>query len=559
MASFIGRDRLICHGSLVEGTQVSLKTGGSTLMFKSKNLGYYALKCLHETVYVLCRYKDVKKFSSGDPSNTYTFNGSMKVHRIIMAQGDTKYCDTILIVIHEGKPLYFKPLSQKLKKWREAFMYVASITTPPKETHTIQASTEPDGASTPHRTCHVSPSHTREKSRNAPHRSSPDADDQEEPAPSHLLPDVIDVDEEADAAEETRQLEKRKTRKSVYKKGSGGNYGVMVEINMDEKPEICQPGTFAHRQLSRQKSRSNEEIFTPNMDQLRISGPPILSASATLGRGYLKPSTVGPRIDRTRSAAGAFHVHPPSSKPAPTSPSHKPMSPSRKPLVTHIYDSIESDSDDDDNRSSDCHHLVRVLKDEQVKDRVVVELKKDHVAEGLVFVQINSSVYIATWKKSMSLHGRFQESIHIGDQLLQVNEQQALDLPIIRTVIQSSSTETVKLCMKRLPNAEVIHLTKKRTQPWGFDVIKNEITEVYEGADLYQHIRKCPKQKWIITELDHQPVSIQSCGKDEVKHRMTAAQTELALVLHPKDFIDKLLKKLQKSSIKKKRMTEYIV
>lgn len=52
---------------------------------------------------------------------------------------------------------------------------------------------------------------------------------------------------------------------------------------------------------------------------------------------------------------------------------------------------------------------------------------------------------IATWKKSLSLHGKFQESIHIGDQLLQVNEQQALDLPIIRTVIQSSSTETVSL------------------------------------------------------------------------------------------------------------------
>lgn len=82
----------------------------TTLFLQSKNLGYYALKCLNETVYVLCRYKDVKKFSSGDPSNTYTFNGSMKVHRIIMAQGDTKYCDTILIVIHEGKPFYFKPL-----------------------------------------------------------------------------------------------------------------------------------------------------------------------------------------------------------------------------------------------------------------------------------------------------------------------------------------------------------------------------------------------------------------------------------------------------------------
>lgn len=95
------------------------------------------------------------------------------------------------------------------------------------------------------------------------------------------------------------------------------------------------------------------------MDQLRIARPPISSASATLGRGYLKPSSVGPRLDRTQSAAGAFHMFPPISKPAPTSPSHKPMSPSHKPRVTHIYESIESDSDDDDNRSSDCHRLVR--------------------------------------------------------------------------------------------------------------------------------------------------------------------------------------------------------
>lgn len=93
-----------------------------------------------------------------------------------------------------------------------------------------------DGASTPHRTGHVSPSHNREKSRNAPHRSPSYEDDREEPAPSHLLPDVIDVDEEADVAEETRLGEvgspdqpygepyvepriKRKTRKSIYKKG----------------------------------------------------------------------------------------------------------------------------------------------------------------------------------------------------------------------------------------------------------------------------------------------------------------------------------------------------
>lgn len=31
--------------------------------------------------------------------------------------------------------------------------------------------------------------------------------------------------------------------------------------------------------------------------------------------------------------------------------------------------------------------------------------------------------------------------------------------------------------MKRLPNAEVIHLTKKTAQPWGFDVVKNEVSD----------------------------------------------------------------------------------
>ncbi|XP_054765420.2 uncharacterized protein LOC129272295 [Lytechinus pictus] len=560
MADFIGQERVICHGSMVEGTQVPLKKGGSTLEFKSKNLGYYALKCLGERMYILCRYKSFNKFSSGkEPLSTYTFVGTMKVHRIIMGQGNTKYFDTVLIVIHDGYPFYFKPLSQKVKRWREAFMFVASVLQTRKPGGSNRSSSESDGPSSPER--HCSPSHSLDDKRKSFQTTSYSADDQEDVTPSHLLPDVIDVGGDADFADKgapdeeyEKPREVRPTRKSIYRKGKGGNY-VTVEVNIDEEPGKSKPEADVaeenpHRVLSRQRSRSNEDVSSLRFDQLHVgTGYPAKTPSATLGPGFMQHRMQRPGINmpRTQSAAVIGSRFSPRSHQI------------RKPR-THLYERIESDSDDgEDAFTSECQHLVSVIESEKERDRVVVELRKDCVSEGLVFVEIDSSIYIATWKKSLALDGRFQENLHIGDCLLQVNDQQAINLAVIQSVIESSSTAMVKLWLRRLPHATVVYLTRNANNPWGFETVKNQITEVYEGAGLSKYIDKSSKTKWIITELNHQPVSIQSCGKDEVKHLITASQTELALVLQPKDFIDKLSKKLQKSSIKKKRMVEYIV
>ncbi|XP_041477594.1 uncharacterized protein LOC121425570 [Lytechinus variegatus] len=207
--------------------------------------------------------------------------------------------------------------------------------------------------------------------------------------------------------------------------------------------------------------------------------------------------------------------------------------------------------------------LIEMVTHEQNTGPVNVELKKHDVNNGVVFVELKSRIWIASWKREVNGKAKFHKTLHIGDELASVNGKDVRNVKHTAELISSSSGDLVKLHINRMPLAKVVYLTKSITDTWGCEFSRNELTKMYTGPLKDSGIAETPyglngkETKWVVTECHHQPVPIMTCQKDEVKNRMFMSNTELPLVLHPKDFIDSLVAMLKRNQKIIKHTSDY--
>ncbi|XP_063963879.1 uncharacterized protein LOC129272598 [Lytechinus pictus] len=223
----------------------------------------------------------------------------------------------------------------------------------------------------------------------------------------------------------------------------------------------------------------------------------------------------------------------------------------------HAYDEISS--------VLSSRQLIEMVTHEQSTGPVNVELKKHDVNNGVVFVELKSRIWIASWKREVNGKAKFHKTLHIGDELASVNGKDVRNVKHTAELISSSSGDMVKLHINRMPLAKVVYLTKSITDTWGCEFSRNELTKMYTGPLKDSGIAETPyglngkETKWVVTECHHQPVPIMTCQKDEVKNRMFMSNTELPLVLHPKDFIDSLVAMLKKNQKIIKHTSDYLI
>lgn len=196
---------------------------------------------------------------------------------------------------------------------------------------------------------------------------------------------------------------------------------------------------------------------------------------------------------------------------------------------------------------------IKALMAEQAGDAIEVHIDKEDLVDSIALVDIRGKVIIAGWKKS--LIGK----LHVGDNLVQVNDQVVSQAEWANTFIKTSSRSKIVLHVNRLPFAKIINCTRIHEDTlWGFECKANEITHVRPGpatesglTDKSESSAFSKKScEWIITEAANKPIRL-NCPKDEMMQYLATRNLALPLVVQPKDFIhdlNKALNKLKRSS-----------
>ncbi|XP_071508898.1 uncharacterized protein [Diadema antillarum] len=221
------------------------------------------------------------------------------------------------------------------------------------------------------------------------------------------------------------------------------------------------------------------------------------------------------------------------------------MHPTRQsPLLNH-YDTFPS-------RPTNLFCFTdNLIREQALAKPIAVVLEKSIVNDALALVEIHGKVWIAGWRSS--LHKEIYGNFHVGDQLVQVNDQMITQAAWANTCISTSCKETITLHVRRLPHGKIVNCKRISNEtPWGVDVKGNEIIQVHNGpvlesglprkAEAVSSKKQC---EWTITEIANQPVRF-GCAKDEIKYIFNNCSLELPLVVHPKDFMQDLSKALSK-------------
>nr|XP_054765692.1 uncharacterized protein LOC129272598 [Lytechinus pictus] len=137
----------------------------------------------------------------------------------------------------------------------------------------------------------------------------------------------------------------------------------------------------------------------------------------------------------------------------------------------HAYDEISS--------VLSSRQLIEMVTHEQSTGPVNVELKKHDVNNGVVFVELKSRIWIASWKREVNGKVKFHKTLHIGDELASVNGKDVRNVKHTAELISSSSGDMVKLHINRMPLAKVVYLTKSITDTWGCEFSRNEGVTYY--------------------------------------------------------------------------------
>ncbi|XP_041476800.1 uncharacterized protein LOC121424967 [Lytechinus variegatus] len=191
---------------------------------------------------------------------------------------------------------------------------------------------------------------------------------------------------------------------------------------------------------------------------------------------------------------------------------------------------------------------IEALLAQQTRGEIEVEIDKADLVDSVALVDIKQKVIVAGWKRD--IFGK----LHVGDQLVQVNEQVVSQSEWANTFIKTSSKTKIVLHVNRLPFAKILNCTRIHEETlWGIECKGNEITHVRSGPVKESGLTEKSESSafsnktcdWIITEAANKPIRL-NCPKDEMMQYLATKDLDLPLVVHPKDFIHDLTKALNK-------------
>jgi hypothetical protein len=197
---------------------------------------------------------------------------------------------------------------------------------------------------------------------------------------------------------------------------------------------------------------------------------------------------------------------------------------------------------------------------------IQIELSKSQCYYALALVDCYEKVWIAGWNQRAYPH--IQSLFHIGDQLVSVNGKPATDAKSANKLLKLCALRTdAVLIVRRLPQATVCLLRRDNNQfeTLGIDTAAGtaEISHVDPSGLAAQCGLACWTQRvdgngectWWITEVNHRPLNL-FYHNNEVKQRLSAAGSQLSIVVQPTPLILEMRRRLKMMSYYKDYLIE---
>lgn len=161
---------------------------------------------------------------------------------------------------------------------------------------------------------------------------------------------------------------------------------------------------------------------------------------------------------------------------------------------------------------------------------------------------------VAGWKQKD--HPLLYNALHIGDQLISVNDVLVRNSIAAQKIIRSSTSVYVGFIIRRVPFGNVLAL-QRSSEGQSLGIVQEgntaEIKEILPNSVAARQglTSKTPSYdglsltNWFITEINGRPLNL--FFKDtEVKDRLNAVGKEISILVQPHDFV-KLIKKQLKN------------
>lgn len=185
---------------------------------------------------------------------------------------------------------------------------------------------------------------------------------------------------------------------------------------------------------------------------------------------------------------------------------------------------------------------------QEINSEIRFKLRKKDCVDAIAFVPAFGSVWIAGFKPNPVLY-----CLHIGDQLLAINNIVIKSPPDAQKYIKMCSGLFVEVTIRRLPMAGIF-LIKREFEGQCLGIIRDgsspAIVEIIPNS-ISSHIPPRPisadeDSTWIITQINFRNIGIISQKRfDETELLLNSSGLETCLLLQPSDFIAKIKKELK--------------
>ncbi|XP_061186103.1 uncharacterized protein LOC133194135 isoform X1 [Saccostrea echinata] len=182
-------------------------------------------------------------------------------------------------------------------------------------------------------------------------------------------------------------------------------------------------------------------------------------------------------------------------------------------------------------------------------------------------------VWVAGW--DMKTCPRLSDKLHIGDQLLKINDKKVKNSADAQRMYKSGE-ETVVLTVHRLPYAQVIAIHRQENkQPIGIQREGGTSKIVYvdpNGLAAHHGLQQRARSVlvgsdfcyWCLTEINSRPLDLSfkgnevgQSGEGLIDHLLNAVGRDISIVVQPEDFVKELKKQLKKLKNYKDLLMKY--
>ncbi|OWF41462.1 uncharacterized protein LOC110462324 [Mizuhopecten yessoensis] len=196
---------------------------------------------------------------------------------------------------------------------------------------------------------------------------------------------------------------------------------------------------------------------------------------------------------------------------------------------------------------------VDLLNEEQKEHGVGLDVSPKS-ANAVALVEMYNGVWIAGWDGRRC--PRLAEKIHIGDQLLSVEDVRVTSSSHASKLLKQTQSKRVTLVVKRLPYATILAIRRNHDGE-NLGITREGGTAEITYVDPNGLVARCGLQKraksvegtgecnWMLTEINCRSLNFSYKG-EEIERLLNAVGRDISIVIQPADFVRQIKKQLKK-------------